>query len=139
MGSMNDLDILIEQMAADISSQALHLDEVRMKLFLDWLIAHSSKVQAANTSDAQSLQPFQMDIAFILEGNVEERLKICLRTWLEILPLKGMLWEYRLILDEIVWWRDLDPRRLAMILRSEAGKLALPAPVLQVPVTGANV
>lgn len=73
---MNDLDILIEQMTADISSQALHLDEVRMKLFLEWLIAHSSKVKAANDPEAQSLQLFHIDIAFILEGNVKERLKI---------------------------------------------------------------
>jgi hypothetical protein len=44
--------------------------------------------------------------------------------------MQGLLWEYHLILNEIAWWRDLDPRRLSMILGSEAGKLAL---------SGANV
>ncbi|GER78873.1 MAG: hypothetical protein HRF47_08865 [Chloroflexota bacterium] len=119
---MNALNILIEQMAADISSQALRLDNVRLRLFLEWLNAHSSKVKAANEPEAQSLQPFQMDIAFIREGKMEEELTAGLRTWFESLPMKGMLGEYHLILDEIAWWRDLDSRRLTMILRSEAGK-----------------
>lgn len=116
---MNDLNILVEQMAADISSQALHLDDVRLKPFLEWLIAHSSKVKAANEPEAQSLHPFQMDIASIREGNPEERLKIGLRTWLETLPLKGMLWEYRLVLDEIAWWRDLPLTTLSRLMKTE--------------------
>lgn len=77
---MNDLNILIEQMAADISNRALRLDDVRLRLFLEWLIAHTSKVRAATGSEAQSLQPFQMDIAFIREGNLEEHLKTGLKT-----------------------------------------------------------
>jgi hypothetical protein len=44
MGPMNDLHILIEQMAADISSQAVRLDDLRLKLFLEWLNSHSRKV-----------------------------------------------------------------------------------------------
>ncbi|WKZ45828.1 MAG: hypothetical protein QY302_08545 [Anaerolineales bacterium] len=119
---MNDLNILVEQMAADISSQALRLDDLRLRLFLEWLIAHTSKVRAATGSEAQSLQPFQMDIAFIRKGNLEEYFKTGLKTWFESLSMKGMLGEYHLILDEIAWWRDLDARRLTMILRSEAGK-----------------
>jgi len=135
---MNGLNILIEQMAADISSQALRLDDVRLKLFLDWLNAHSSKVKAATDSEAQSLQLDQADIASIREEKMKDRLKAALKTWFESLPLQGMLWEYHLILDEIAWWRGLDARRLTMILRSEAGKLALSRRVELVE-TGANV
>jgi len=117
---MNNLNILIEQMAMDISSQVLRLNEVRLKLFLDWLNAHSIKVRAATEPEAQSLQLDQTDAASIREGRMEEQLKAVLQTWFESLPVQGMLWEYRLISDEIAWWRDLDARRLTTILRSEA-------------------
>ena len=117
---MNNLNILIEQMAMDISSQVMRLNEVRLKLFLDWLNAHSIKVRAATEPEAQSLQLDQTDAASIREGRMEEQLKAVLQTWFESLPVQGMLWEYRLISDEIAWWRDLDARRLTTILRSEA-------------------
>jgi hypothetical protein len=45
-----------------------------------------------------------------------------LKTWLESLPAQGMLWEYRTVSVEIVWWRNLDPVRLKMIVESEAGQ-----------------
>jgi hypothetical protein len=53
---------------------------------------------------------------------MEERLQTGLRTWFEFLPIKGLLWEYHLILDEIAWWCNFDPYRLIMILKSEAGQ-----------------
>ena len=37
MGTMNDMQVLIEQMVSDISSQAVRLDEVRLQKFLEWL------------------------------------------------------------------------------------------------------
>ena len=40
---MNDL---IEQMVKDISGQAQGLDPVRLRMFLDWLCAHSAQVKA---------------------------------------------------------------------------------------------
>lgn len=118
---MSDLNILIEQMAADISCQALRLDDVRLKLFLGWLNAHSVTLETATESEAQSLQLGQVDVASIREEQMKERLKAGLQIWFKSLSMQGMLWEYRLILDEIAWWRALDARRLASILRSEAG------------------
>jgi hypothetical protein len=42
--------------------------------------------------------------------------------WIESLPMQELLREYHLILDEIAWWRNLDARRLSMIMRSEVRK-----------------
>ncbi len=119
MGAMTDSNVLIEQMAADISSQALRLDDVRLRLFMQWLNAHSSKVKAATEPESRSLQPGRGEVTFPRETIMEEQLKAGLGKWFESLPLQGILWEYRLILDEIAWWRDLEAHRLAMILGSE--------------------
>jgi hypothetical protein len=63
-----------------------------------------------------------LDVAMDREANMEEHLKLNLKRWFESLPMQRLLWEYRLILGEITWWRDLDARRLLMILRSEEKK-----------------
>jgi hypothetical protein len=70
---------------------------------MDWLTAHSveMKVSVGNNCD-------------------QELFKTALKTWLRSLPVPSLLWEYRTISFEIGWWRDLDPRRLDMILMSEA-------------------
>jgi len=122
MGPMNDLNVLIEQMAANISSKAMRLDDLRLKLFLEWLYAHSTKVKSAAYPEAQALQPIQIDDASLQEGSMEEQLNTGLRTWFDALRAQEMLWEYCLILNEIAWCRGLDARRLIMILKSEAGK-----------------
>ncbi|MCL4528184.1 MAG: hypothetical protein M1282_02080 [Chloroflexi bacterium] len=102
---MSELKVLVEPMVMDISSQALHLDDLRLRLFLNWLMAHSGKMKAV-------IQP---NVAEFQTSDMEEQFKLALRTWLEPMPVQGMLWEYRLILDEIAWWRDLDPGRLCMM------------------------
>ncbi len=112
------MHILIEQMTSDISGQAIRLDDLRLRLFLNWLNAHSSKVNSIAGSDGQAGKRME----FQSEGRIDECLKNGLRTWFESLPMQGLLWEYHLILNEIAWWRDLDPRRLIRIMRSEAGK-----------------
>lgn len=101
---MSDLEVLVEKMVLDISMQAFQLDDHYLPLFLNGLTAHCGKVKDA----------IQMDT------DTEEQFKPALKAWLESQPAQGMLWEYRLLLDEIAWWRDLDPRRLLMILKSEA-------------------
>ena len=118
LGTMNDMQVLIEQMVSDISSQVVRLDEVRLQKFLEWLNAHSSKVKTITSPDGQAGKR----IEFQSDGRIDECLKNGLRTWFESLPMLGLLWEYHLILNEIAWWWDLDPRRLIMIMRSEAGK-----------------
>jgi hypothetical protein len=119
MGPMNDLQSLIDQMAVDISSQAAQLDDLRLPRFLAWLSAHSIKVKIAADANESIGNQVPMDVTLDQEATIEERLKLNLKTWFESLPLRGLLWEYRLILDEIAWWRDLDPHRLNMILRPE--------------------
>jgi len=119
MGSMNDLQSLIDQMAVDISSQAAQLDDLRLPRFLAWLSAHSIKVKIAADANESIGNQVPMDVTLDQEATIEERLKLNLKTWFESLPLRRLLWEYRLILDEIAWWRDLDPHRLNMILRPE--------------------
>jgi hypothetical protein len=126
MEPMNDMHILIEQMISDICDQAIRLDDLRLRMFLNWLGAHGSKIKTITKSDEQP----DKRIEFQSDGRMDECLKNGLRNWFESLSMQGLLWEYHLILNEIAWWRDLDPRRLAMILKSETENLAL---------SGANV
>ena len=99
---MNDMQVLIEQMVSDISSQAARLDEVRLQKFLEWLKAHSSKVK--------TVEQVHIEVAVHGEGRIDDRLKYDLKRWFESLPMPGLLWEYHLLLNEIAWWRDLDLR-----------------------------
>ena len=114
MGTMNDMKILIEQMVSDISSQAVRLDEVRLQKFLEWLKSHSSKVK--------TVEQVHIEVVIHGKGSIDDRLKNGLKNWFESLPMQGLLWEYHLLLDEIAWWRDLDPRTLARILRSKGNE-----------------
>ena len=109
---MSDWEIRIEQMVLDISRQAFQLDDLCLPLFLNWLTTHSGKVRDV----------IQIDVAAIRRADAEEQFKSALKAWLGSLPAHGLLWEYRLLQDEIAWWRDLDPRRLLMILKTEAGQ-----------------
>jgi hypothetical protein len=122
MGTMSYRQILIEHMALDISSQAVGLDDFRFHLFLTWFNARSSPLKNSTGSDGQTLQPVQIDIEVLREARLAESFKNDLKTWFETLPMPGLLWEYHLILDEITWWHDLDPRRLELLLRCEIGQ-----------------
>ena len=114
MGTMNDMQVLIEQMVSNISSQAARLDEIRLQKFLEWLKSHSSKVK--------TVEQVHVEVAVRGEESIDDRLKNGLKGWLESLPTPGLLWEYRLLLNELAWWHDLDPRTLARILRSEGSE-----------------
>lgn len=109
---MSDLEVLIEQMVLEISTQAFQLDDDRLPLFLNWLIAHSGAVRNA----------IQLEIAALQRADAQAQCRSALQSWLGSLPAQGLLWEYRVILDEIAWWRDLDRSRLLMIMKSEAGQ-----------------
>lgn len=113
MGSMSDVDVLIEQMVLDIGTQAWRLDDLRLRMFLNWLMAHNSelKISLGNALDA--------DPALLRSVEMQERFQSALKTWLESLPVQGLLWEYQTITGEIRWWRDLDPFRLKMITKTE--------------------
>ena len=113
MGSMSELNVLIDQMVLDIGTHTFQLNDQRLRMFLNWLAAHSGsmKVLAGNV--------FDMDIAVLRGTDLQEGFQSALKTWLESLPAQGMLWEYRTISFEIAWWRNLDPVRLKMIVESE--------------------
>lgn len=116
MGSMSELNVLIDQMVLDIVTQAYQLDDQRLRMFLNWLAAHSGsmKVLTGNVLD--------MEVAVLRGSDMQEGFKSALKTWLESLPAQGMLWEYRTISLEIAWWRNLDPVRLKIIVESETGQ-----------------
>jgi len=116
MGSMSELNVLIEQMVLDIGTQVYQLDDLRLRMFMNWLAAHSGRLKALTGN------VLDMDIAVLRGSEMQEQFKSALNTWLESLPAQGMLWEYRTISVEIVWWRNLDPVRLKMIVESEAGQ-----------------
>ena len=106
---MDNFHALIDQMVTDISAQAAQLETIRLHLFLAWLKSHSSQIKAA----------YQVHIEVHGEGNIDDHLRNGLKGWLASFPIQGLLWEYHLLLEEISWWRDLDPRTLARILKSE--------------------
>lgn len=110
MGSMSDIYVLIEQMVSDLSTQAFQLEERRLRLFLNWLMDHSSEMKVSLGTFDTSLKHTDM----------QERFRSGLKTWLQSLPVQGLLWEYQAITGEIRWWRDLDPSRWKMIVRSDA-------------------
>ena len=113
MSSMTEMQILIEQVVVDISNEAAQLGEIRLRLLLQWLSAHSNKVKLAEQAHIEE--------AIQDQGSIDDRLKNGLKLWFESLPIPGLLWEYHLILDEINWWRILDDRvLLRMLIR--AGK-----------------
>ena len=109
MGSMSDMDVLIEQMVSDLSTQAFQLEDRRLQLFLNWLMDHSSEMKTS----LGKFEPGSGDV------DMQERFRSALKTWLPSLPPQGLLWEYQTITGEIQWWRDLDPSRWKMIVRSD--------------------
>src|SRR5258706_1680589 len=115
LGMMNELQILIEQMTSDISSQAMQLHDFRLHLFLKCLNARSILVKNITTSDGQTGKQVQVDVEVPCEGNLDQSLKNGLRSWFESLSIPGLLWEFHLLLNEIVCGCDLDSPRLILI------------------------
>ena len=76
----------------DIFSQFKLLDGRRQFMFREWLFNHSCT------------------------WNRSQDIQSGLMTWFETMPNENAQWEYRLILDEIEWWSDLDERALGRML-----------------------
>ena len=113
---MSDWEVLIGQMVSDIAAQVHRLDDLRLRLFLHWLMAHRVEVKASIGND------LELDQAALRGADMRERLRAALSSRLKSLPAQGLLWEYQTILAEIGWWRDIDPQRLSMIPGSEDQK-----------------
>ena len=87
--------LTVAEMADEILARYETLDPRRKYMFIEWLQAHSSAVK--NTI------------------NVGEGLTV----WLESIPEEKMQQEYRLILDEIGWWVNLDEQSLTKIMLAD--------------------
>ncbi len=108
---MNETDILIEEIVLDIATLTGQLDELRLRMFVNWLIVHSGKAIAAGY--------VAMDIAVPRGVEMLEQVKSTLRSFLAPLSVQDMLLEYRTISSEIAWWRDLNSIRLNAFVNSE--------------------
>lgn len=108
---MQDIQSVINQMVSYVSVQAAKLDEIRLQMFLKWLKSHSSAVRNA--------EQILIEVDARNKEHINDHLKNGLKIWFESLPAVGLLWEYQLILTEIHWWRALDERSLARILKAD--------------------
>ena len=91
----------IQQVVKEIVFGVRDLDPVWRRMFLIWMGKHASQVRC-------------MD-----EDLYQDCLAIKLSTWLDPMSLVGILWEYRLIMGEIGWWKGLEQTALERI---EAGQ-----------------
>lgn len=101
----------LDEMVAEISRQALQLDEIRLSMFLQWLQNHSPGIRIQSPCHSQPTYP----------SNIRHDLETNIRQWLDAFPLSGQLWEYHLVLTEIAWWGDLDCARLTKIAQDYLG------------------
>jgi hypothetical protein len=113
--TMNNMKVLIEPMLLGICNPIRQLSGIRLELFLEWLMAHCRDAFLPDGSERSG--PKQL--ARWETARLEEYLKSALGGWFESLALPGLLWEYHLILNEVSYWLDLDPRQLARLLESE--------------------
>ena len=110
---MEDFQNLVDQVVLAICIKARGLDEVRYRLFADWLKAHSAQVNVVSCDTVEE------PIAIKDKGCSEDRLMNGLNVWFKSLSVRGLLWEYQLIMGEINWWRGVDELSLASILKAE--------------------
>lgn len=93
---MQDSCSSIPEMVADIAARLPALDGNRRQMLFRWLQAHHVGTQITDAS-----------------------LTCRLTEWFSRVPPEGRDWEYRLILSEITWWRDLDEPALAEFMALE--------------------
>ena len=89
----------VSEMVDHICSQVNQLDDPRWYMFMQWLRMHSRAVHRAR------------------------QLRENLTVWLGSMSAESAEWEYRLILGETRWWRDLEEPRLARIVLEGIGKI----------------
>lgn len=94
---MSHTQPLLSQIVVDICAQVDVLEETRRRGFLDWLQAHH---QAGGPVSSDGFQSY-------------------LEIWFKTLSPMGVVWEYRLLLDEISWWRHLNAETLVRISEAD--------------------
>ena len=99
LNEVNETDV--QHLAADLSTQAMHLDELRLWLFLEWLQCHccGDSTQWMN-QDGDEIRKF-------------------LSRWLEHFSPDGLHAEHELILTEINWWKTADEKTLLRCIGKE--------------------
>lgn len=90
--------LTVAEMVDEILVRFSTLDPCRKYMFVKWLQAHGSKVENTNN---------------VCEG---------LTAWLESMQHENVQWEYRLIMDEVGWWGNLDEQFLRKIMLAELAK-----------------
>ncbi len=93
---MSEKHARVADMVAKILALLPALDTSRRKMFFLWLRSHHSGT-------------------CFTDGNLRDRLT----DWFDTLSVDSLDGEYRLILSEIVWWRELDEQSFAEVVRSE--------------------
>ncbi len=88
----------VADMVKAIQSRYETLEPRRQYMFIEWLHAHSHRVNTAIT---------------VYDG---------LMAWLEAMGCENLPWEYRLIMDEIDWWSNLDERSLTKIMLADLAR-----------------
>ena len=95
------MQAVIDQIVREFVGGVDALDGARKRLFLNWLSSHSRQVCCAGKTEV----------------------KVCLQEalphWLGTLDAADLLWEYRLILQEIEWCADLEMDMLERFLREQ--------------------
>lgn len=92
---------LVEEMVSEILQQMLELELERRRCFIDWLQAHCNRLNGGGGFKA----------AASCEADLQAGLKDGLHAWFDSLPARGVLWEFRLLMNEISWWRSLHEQR----------------------------
>ena len=90
--------LTVAEMVDEVLVRFGTLDPRRKYMFIEWLQAHGGKVK--NTAN-------------VCEG---------LTTWLESMQQENIQWEYRLIMDEIDWWGNLDEQALTKIMLADLAR-----------------
>ena len=86
------VSLSVSEMAGNICSRVNRLDASRRYMFMRWLLAHSRAVHRA------------------------KELRESMTAWLGSMPAESANWEYKLIMGETRWWRDLDEPTLTRIM-----------------------
>ena len=110
---MENNQVLIDQMISKIIVQIAKLDEVRLRMFLGWLKAHSNQMNVVLQNMILLNTPTQHNEVINLY------LKNGLKIWFEALATPILLWEYDLIISEITWWHQLNQSALKIILKNK--------------------
>lgn len=92
IGSVVELHRTSDDMVGDILSQMETLEPRRKYMFIMWLYAHNNQLKNAK--------------------NVSEGLSV----WFDSMPCENAQWEYRLIKDEIGWWRNQNERKVDLLM-----------------------